>query len=216
MGNFLRRLLKSRVSPLLETYASIKGSRDIPDNFIIPPKDPWSKKHLVQAVYRSQLVVNGANGRGECNDECNDECVRDALVFFLPSSNVNAIACFACLIDKYAKKAAENEQDGAGLAFASGFLACVEVDNAPPFIARLATSAREYASFSKMPARRKSVELSIKQQAIEWMATIWRGRTRPCGGVLPPAWVAYFGGVRQGVEAQARRDTCRLRQSSSS
>ncbi|KAG6951340.1 hypothetical protein JG688_00013770, partial [Phytophthora aleatoria] len=172
---------EKRVSPLLETYASIKGSRDIPDNFIIPPKEPWSKKHLVQAVYRSQLVVNGANGR----DECNDECVRDALVLFLPSSNVNAIACFACLIDKYANEAAENEQDGAGLAFASGFLACVEVDNAPPFIAWLTTSAREHASFSKMPARKKSVELSIKQQAIEWMAT--KG-----GGVLSHA-EAYFG-----------------------
>ncbi|KAF4150044.1 Helicase associated domain-containing protein [Phytophthora infestans] len=32
---------ENRVSPLLETYASIKGSRDIPDNFVIPPEDPW-------------------------------------------------------------------------------------------------------------------------------------------------------------------------------
>ncbi|KAG6957091.1 hypothetical protein JG688_00011124 [Phytophthora aleatoria] len=32
-----------RVSPLLETYASVRN-RDIPGNFVIPSQDPWPER----------------------------------------------------------------------------------------------------------------------------------------------------------------------------
>ncbi|KAG6950112.1 hypothetical protein JG688_00014309 [Phytophthora aleatoria] len=56
---FSAKAFEKRVSPLLETYASIKGSRDIPDNFIIPPKDPWPKK--VWGVHLGLIVARNAH-----------------------------------------------------------------------------------------------------------------------------------------------------------